>query len=589
MKKINLLELNYRSVHPLKTLYNLFRNERKNIFLALFFLSIKHSPALILPIVIGNVINAIVKADSSTWHNITINSIVILVLLIQNIPTHTWFIKSLSRANRAVEKSLRHALVKRMQELSLSFHDQFESGRLHSKIIRDVESVELLSRQLVNSVFTAFLNILFSVVATLLYNYIVAVFYLLTVPLAAFLMNRFRERMAKSNKEYRSQIENMSARVSEMVQMIPVTRAHGLEETEIRQMDEQFERVRWGGIRLDVINAFFGASAWVTFQVFQFICLIVTALMAYFHYIEVGHVVMYQGFFALIVNSVNLIVMIMPELNRGFDSIKSLGEILECPDIEQNQGKAPVEKVSGAFEFQNVWFAYKKDRYIFESFNLKIEPGECVAFVGASGAGKSTLMNMIIGYRRPEKGKILLDEKDMAELDLRTYRRCISVVPQNIILFSGSIKENILYGIDEGSVNEDFFKHILQVSRVDEFVHSLPEGVQTSIGEYGNRLSGGQKQRIAIARCLIRDPRVILFDEATSALDAQSEKYIQDALAGMIKGRTTFMVAHRLSTIRMADRIVVIDNGKIIETGSFSELVNSGGLFSGFYNLQSGK
>lgn len=589
MKRLNLLELNYRSVSPVKTLFYLFRNEGKYIILALIFLTIKHSPALILPIVIGNVINAIVQANDETWRSITINSVVILVLLVQNIPMHTWFIRSLSRANRSVEKRLRHALVKRMQELSLSFHDNFESGRLHSKIIRDVESVELLSRQLINSVFTAFLNILFSIVATLVYNYFVALFYLLTIPLAVFLMKKFRERMAKSNKEYRSQIENMSAKVNEMVQMIPVTRAHGLEETEIKHMDEQFERVRWGGIKLDVVNAFFGASAWVTFQVFQFLCLIVTAFMAYFKYIEVGHVVMYQGFFTLIINSVNLIVMIMPELNRGFDSIRSLGEILECPDIEQNQGKEVVSKVKGSYVFQDVWFSYQDDRYVLKSFNLKVEPGECIAFVGASGAGKSTIMNLIVGYRRPEKGKILLDNRDMAELDLRTYRRYLSVVPQNTILFSGSIKDNILYGLDEESVHEDFFKHILSVSKVDEFIDGLPNGINTTIGEYGNRLSGGQKQRIAIARSLIRDPRVILFDEATSSLDAQSEKHIQDALSGMIKGRTTFMVAHRLSTIRIADKIIVLENGKIMESGSFSELLKSGGLFSGYYKLQYGQ
>ncbi|NJK85224.1 MAG: ABC transporter ATP-binding protein [Bacteroidales bacterium] len=499
---------------------------------------------------------------------------------------HTRFIRRLSMANRAVEKSLRYALVKRMQELSLSFHDFFDSGRLHSKIIRDVESVELLSRQLMNTVFTASLNITFSFIATLLHNYFVALLYLLTIPLSGLLIYRYRKKMVKSVEEYRAQIENMSARVSEMVQMIPITRAHGLEETEIRQMDEQFERVRSGGIKLDVINAYFGASAWVSFQVFQFISLIVTAFMALKGYIKVGDVVMFQGFFSLIINSVNVMVMIMPELNRGFDSIRSLGEILECPDIEQNQGKAPVDAVNGEIRFSNVSFSYKKGREVIQSFNLDIHPGECIAFVGASGAGKSTLMNLVIGYRRPEKGQIFLDGKDMAELDLRTYRRYISVVPQNIILFSGTIRENILYGIEQDSVDMDFFTKILKIARVDEFINQLPKGLETTIGEYGNRLSGGQKQRIAIARSLIRDPKIILFDEATSALDTESERHIQDALKDMIKGRTTFMVAHRLSTIRMADKIIVLENGKVIETGNFSELVKKGGQFYDYYKLQ---
>jgi ATP-binding cassette, subfamily B, bacterial len=582
------LELNYRSMSPVKTLINLFRNERKNVILSILLLTIKHSPALFLPVIIGNVINAILHADANTWHKIYLNSAFISFLFFQNIFTHTWFVKSLSKAIRSVEKSLRHALVKRMQELSISFHDNFESGRLQSKVLRDVESVEILSRQLVNAVFTGILNILFAIIVTLMYDWLVAAFYLITIPLASFLIHRFRESMVKSNLEYRTQIENMSARVSEMVQMIPISRAHALEETEIRQMDEQFERVRWGGIRLDVVNAFFGASAWVTFQMFQFACLIVTALMAYYGRIRIGDVVMYQGFFAMIINSVSTIITIFPELNRGFDSIRSLGDILESPDIEQNQGKSIVEKVEGRFTFDNVWFAYQQDNFVLKSFSLEVKPGECIAFVGASGAGKSTLMNLIIGYRRPAKGRILLDSKDMSLLDLRSYRHYISVVPQNIVLFSGSVKENILYGIDQDSVPDQWFDHILEVSRLKEFVFDLPEGLNTRIGEYGNRLSGGQKQRIAIARSLIRNPRVILFDEATSALDAESEKHIQDALSDMIKERTTFMVAHRLSTIRMANRIIVLENGEVAESGNFQELINKNGLFAKNYNLQAG-
>jgi ATP-binding cassette, subfamily B, bacterial len=584
----NLLELNYRSMSPVKTLFNLFRYEKKNVILAIVLLVIKHSPALFLPLIIGNVINAIVHSDGNTWHSIILNSIFIMFLFIQNLFTHTWFVKSLSRAVRSVEKSLRHALVKRMQELSISFHDNFESGRLQSKVLRDVESVEILSRQLVNAVFTGIINILFSIVVTLMYDWLVALFYLITIPLATLLIQKFRVKMRKSNLEYRSEIENMSARVSEMVQMIPIARAHALEETEIRQMDEQFEKVRSGGIRLDVVNAFFGASTWVTFQIFQFACLIVTAFMAWYGRIGIGDVVMYQGFFAMIINSVNMIITILPELNRGFDSIRSLGEILECPDIELNQGKEPVDMVQGEIEFENVRFEYQPEVPVLKSVSFNARPGECVAFVGASGAGKSTIMNLIIGYRRPQQGRILLDGRNMTDLDLRTYRQYISVVPQNILLFSGSVRENILYGIDQETVSDDWFDHILEVSRLKEFVFDLPQGLDTRIGEYGNRLSGGQKQRIAIARSLIRDPRIILFDEATSALDSESEKHIQDALTGMIKGRTTFMIAHRLSTILKADRIIVLKNGEIAESGSFQELLERKGIFEKFYKLQIG-
>jgi ATP-binding cassette, subfamily B, bacterial len=585
-QEARLLGIKYRSLSPVKTLFELFREEKGNVILSLFLLAVKHSPALFLPVVVGNVINAIVNADDASWSKIILNSIFIFVLFIQNLFTHTWFVKSLSKAIRSVEKSLRSALVRRMQELSISFHEGFESGRMQSKVLRDVESVEILSRQLMNAVFTGILNIIFAVSVTLVYDLLVAAFYLVTIPLAVFLIQKFRERMARSNKLYRSEIENMSARVNEMVQMIPVTRAHALEETEIRQMDEQFERVKSGGIMLDVINALFGASSWVTFQVFQFICLIVTALMAYYGRIEVGDVVMYQGFFAMIINSVNTIITILPELNRGFDSIRSLGEILECPDIEQNEGKEKIERVRGSFSFSQVCFSYHQKVEVLRSINLKVEAGECMAFVGASGAGKSTLMNLIIGYRRPVTGSILLDGRNMNELDLRSYRQYLSVVPQNIILFSGTVRENILYGFDQGQVSEAWLKSVLDAALVSQFIDDLPDGLDTRLGEFGCRLSGGQKQRIAIARCLIRDPRVILFDEATSALDSESERQIQNALKNLIKGRTTFMVAHRLSTVKIADRIVVLEKGEIIEIGRPSELIKKDSHFSRFYKLQ---
>jgi ATP-binding cassette, subfamily B, bacterial len=194
---------------------------------------------------------------------------------------------------------------------------------------------------------------------------------------------------------------------------------------------------------------------------------------------------------------------------------------------------------------------------------------------------------MIIGYRRPDKGEIWLDNSRMQELDLRSYRKFISVVPQNIILFAGTIKENILYGLEPGKFSDQHFQRVIQQAKVDEFVKNLPHGLDTFIGEHGGKLSGGQKQRIAIARALVRDPRVIILDEATSALDVESEAHVQEAIQEMIKGRTTFIVAHRLTTIKHADRIVVLNRGKIVESGSREELLTKDGVFARMVRLQS--
>ncbi|HEY4785087.1 MAG TPA: ABC transporter ATP-binding protein, partial [Bacteroidales bacterium] len=233
--------------------------------------------------------------------------------------------------------------------------------------------------------------------------------------------------------------------------------------------------------------------------------------MAYKGLIRVGYVVMFQGFFSMIINSVNMIITIYPEVNRGLDSISSLGEILECPDIELNEGRKKVENIKGHFRFENISFGYDNDNHALVDFSLEVQSGESIAIVGESGSGKSTLMNLIIGYRRPDTGKIWLDNVNTQEIDLRTYRRHLAVVPQNIVLFSGSVRENILYGIEHFNIPEKRLQEIIRMAKLEELIEQLPDGMDTLIGEHGDKLSGGQKQRIAIARALIRDPRVIIF------------------------------------------------------------------------------
>jgi ATP-binding cassette subfamily B protein len=274
-----------------------------------------------------------------------------------------------------------------------------------------------------------------------------------------------------------------------------------------------------------------------------------------------------------------------PELARGFESIRSIGEILESPDIEQNEKKRAVSSVKGRFVFEHVSYTYEKAQHLaIKNFSLKVKTGETIAVVGESGSGKSTLMSLIIGFRRPTAGRILLDGIDMQELDLRQYRRYLAVVPQTTLLFSGSVRENIVYGLEE--VNDSQIWEILEIANAVDFVKKLPQGLDTKLGERGARLSGGQRQRIAIARALIRDPRIIVLDEATSALDVVTEALIQEAIQRLVKGRTTFIVAHRLSTIRNADRIVVMRHGACVESGTHRQLMKAKGEFFRFKLLQ---
>jgi len=296
--------------------------------------------------------------------------------------------------------------------------------------------------------------------------------------------------------------------------------------------------------------------------------------------------VMYHTYFGMLVGAVQQFLSVFPALAQGADAIRSLGEILEAEEVENNEGKpaAPVP-LRGEIVFDRVSFAYPRGREVaLTEIDLRIAPGETVAFVGESGAGKSTLVNLAIGLRPPSAGRVLVDGRDLRELDRRTYRRQIGVVPQATLLFNGTLRENVTYGL--AGVPTARLWEILAGAQLEEFVRGLPQQLDTPLGEGGARLSGGQRQRLAIARALVRDPRLVILDEATSALDAAAERAVQEALAHLTRGRTTLIVAHRFSTIRHAHRVVVLHAGRIAEMGTREELMARRGRFFQLAQMQ---
>lgn len=299
--------------------------------------------------------------------------------------------------------------------------------------------------------------------------------------------------------------------------------------------------------------------------------------------IGIGDITLLAGYFNIISGAVMQLLNVLPAMTKGLESVRSIGEVLECPDIEQNEGKREVTSVRGEFEFRDVSFRYDPEgAWALRHFSLKVQTGETIALVGASGAGKSTVAQLVIGFIRPTEGTLLLDGTDMNDLDLRTYRRFLSVVTQETILFDGTIRDNIAYGIPDAR-DEDIFRAV-EAANLTRLIRTLPEGLSTSVRENGSRLSGGQRQRIAIARALLRNPRVLILDEATSALDVEAEAEIQSALNLLRKGRTSFVIAHRLSTVQNADRILVMGDGRILEMGTHAELLARNGSYAQMYH-----
>lgn len=569
----------------LKTLIGIYKGHYLKLFFSILFFAIKHSPVWVLPIVTSNIINVATERPDHAGTIILINALIMSFFVIQNIFTnyiHTWLY---AKTVRNVERGLRSSLVRKLQQLSITYHNEMQSGRLQSKIMRDVEQIETLSSQIFITVLSILLNVVVAFGVVIFKSLTVFLFFLATIPVAVCLMVTFRSKIKRYNADFRKEMEETSVKVMEMVELIPVTRAHALERQETQKMDHQLGNVAEKGLKLDMIQTYFSSISWVAFQLFQVICLAFTGYLAAIDRISVGEVVMYQTYFSSIVNQVSNVITLLPTISKGLESVDSIGDILLCHDVEDNKNKRKVKTITGNITFDHVTFQYPDaEAPVLKDLSLQIKAGETVAFVGSSGAGKTTILNMVIGFIKANSGRVLIDDMDLNSLNLQSYRSHIAVVPQQSILFSGTIRENITYGMD--NISEEMLYKVIKAANLEDVIAALPEGLDTIITEHGSNLSGGQRQRISIARAFIRDPRILILDEATSALDTISEKKIQDAIHNLVQDRTTLIVAHRLSTIRDADKIAVVGNGGIEEFGTYDELLDLKGEFYRLKNLQ---
>ena len=571
--------------HSVRVLLEFYRGQYHKFLLSTLFFLLKHSPALLSPLLIANVVNGVIEGGEAGSRAIFINVGIWLGLLSIHLPAN-WIHNQLkSRVIRNTEAGLRAALVRKLQELSIPYHTGSQSGRLQSKIMRDVEAVETLSSQLFVNLLNIVMNLVITLSITAVKNRLILVFFILVAPVAAGAVVAFRAKIHRENRSFRQGMEETSARVMEMVEMVPVARAHALEDKEAARISALLEETANRGYRLDMVQAHFGAVSWVVFQVFQGVCLAVSGFMAMSGLIKVGDVTFYQSSFTTVVNQFSALINLLPILTKGLESVSSIGEVLSSDEIEENEGKEELLSLRGEYAFKQVSFSYPgSSKEVLHGLDFTVKQGETIALVGESGSGKTTILNMLIGFILPSGGQLMLDGKDMKGLNLRTYRRFLSVVPQTPVLFTGTVRENITYGLEH--VSEEQIAQAVEAANLSEVVKRLPQGLDTMIEEHGANLSGGQRQRISIARALIRNPQVIILDEATSALDSISESEIQEALERLTKGRTTFIVAHRLSTVRGADRILVIGQGRIREQGSYQELMAKKGEFYQMEQLQ---
>lgn len=570
-----------RSDRPLHSLARVLRPHGVRLTGAALAFLVKDSPQWILPLITSVVIDTVVKGgplvNLATWTGVA------LVALLLNYPFHMLFTRLSSRVIRRLSVDLRNALAERLQLLSIGFHNRQSASIAQTKVVRDVENVELMLQQSFPTILGGTFTLIGAIVVTAVQVPFFVLVFLIAVPVAALLVRFIRARASDRNEKFRKEMERYSAGVSEMAALIPITRGHGLERVATERLRGRAERVRAAGQELDTLNGRFGALSWISYQVLGVSCLIgaSTAAITGILPISPGQVVLLSTYFTILTNSIVMMLNAAPMITRGLESIRSIGEIMEEPDVEENEGRSRVTAVQGNLELMNVGFAFpdqEASSAALTGISLSVSAGETLALVGPSGGGKSTLLNLVLGFLRPTSGQVLLDGVDMNELDLRTVRSFVSVVPQDSVLFEGTIRDNVVYGLE--GVSDDRVLDALSSANALDILDLHGHGLDAIVGDRGTRLSGGQRQRLAIARAIVRDPRILILDEATSALDGTSEAQIRTALEALRQDRTTLVAAHRLSTIRNADRIAYIEGGRVAELGSHDELLALGGRYA---------
>ncbi|MGF0118844.1 ABC transporter ATP-binding protein [Promicromonospora sp. Marseille-Q5078] len=574
---------------PVRSLLRLLGTQPRRMTIALAAFAVKETPLWFLPVITGAVIDIV--ADDGPVTSVLAWFAVAVVLLAQNYPNHIVYTRHFMTVVRGTGAALRNALVERLQELSIGYYSRASSAVVQSKVVRDVENVELMLQQVTHPLLSAAMVMIGAVTMTAIKVPEFLPVYALAIPTALLIRRTMSRRSQARNAEFRREIEGFSAQVGEMASLIPVTRAHGLERTAVSRVADGADEVRRAALRLDLLNGRVASVSWVAMQLLGVCCLVLAAVVSLTGFIAVtpGEVVLLSTYFGLLTQGLTQVLNLVPVTARGVESVRSIAEVLAEPDLERNEGRRHVDAVQGRLRLEHLSHRYDDAAEdALHDVDLEVREGETVAFVGPSGSGKSTLLNLVLGFVRPTSGRILLDGADMAGLDLRTVRRSVSVVPQESVLFEGTIRENVAYGLDEDAATDDRVRAALRDANALEFVDAQPDGWDTVVGQRGARLSGGQRQRLAIARALVRDPRILFLDEATSALDPEAEATVRDALDRLMRDRTTLVVAHRLSTVRAADRIVVLERGRVVEVGSHDELMRRGARYPALHAAQAG-
>lgn len=480
---------------------------------------------------------------------------------------------------------IREAVYRQLQRLSLGYFDKRQTGVIMSSVTNDVSALQAALVESMVELVTEAMILVGSLGAMFFLHWKLSLLTLITMPLVLHAINTFGKKLRQAGRVLQARTADITAILQETISGIRVIKSFAREDYETNR----FKQENFFNFRAQMKTSQLLATLT---PVIEFLSAIGVTVIIWYGGMEVingnltsGALIAFLIYVVNLSNPVKRLSRVYGNIQRSLAAAERVFDILDTePDIKDMPGAVELPAVEGHVALQQVSFAYSSGQYALREVSLEVKPGQTVAIVGPSGAGKTTIANLLPRFYEVTEGRILVDGKDIRTVTMQSLRQQIGIVPQETVLFNGTVYDNILYGRLDATETE--VVAAAKAANAHSFIDKMPDKYQTQIGERGAKLSGGQRQRISIARAILKDPRILVLDEATSALDTESEKLVQQALDKLMIGRTSFVIAHRLSTVQRADMIVVLDKGRIVEQGTHSELLASGGLYSTLYQVQ---
>ncbi len=573
-----------KSKNLLKRTMPYYKKYWKSMVFDLFCAGLTTICELVLPLIIKYFTNtAIEDIGSLTIRAILIAGGIYIVLRIIDAFANYYMATYGHIMGTKIETDMRRDMFNHLQKLSFKYYDSAKVGKLMSRITTDLFDVTEFSHHFPEEVFIAVIKISVSFIILVGVNIWLTLAMFAVLPLMLIVTYKIRHKMRDAFKEQRKCCGELNAAVEDSLLGIRVVKSFANEQVEIQKFAEGNKKFFDVKAKAYKYMGAFSTSTRIFDGIMYILVVMLGAIFMIKGKILPGDYVAYLLYVSTLLASVRRIIEFTEQFQRGMTGIERFAEIMDVdPDIKDAKDAYELQNVEGEIELRNVTFGYDNDT-VLSNINLKVKKGESIALVGPSGGGKTTLCSLIPRFYELDEGEILIDGKNICSVTTSSLRENIGIVQQDVYLFSGTVMENIAYGKPGATLDE--IKNAAKLAGAQEFIEKLPNGYDTYVGERGVKLSGGQKQRISIARVFLKNPPILILDEATSALDNESEKIVQESLERLAKGRTTFTIAHRLSTVRNASEILVLTSKGIEERGTHEELIKQGGIYSNLYNI----